>query len=69
MKEHLARIHMKDGKTIDMHREDGDVSISTEDHRVVVPLATGQQTLDWLAFFEDLAEKIEYPVESEEGGK
>ncbi|KKN59506.1 hypothetical protein LCGC14_0541200 [marine sediment metagenome] len=67
MKEHLARIHMKDGKTIDVHREDGNVLIASEDHKVVLPLATGQQTLGWIALFEDLAERIEYPEGPDEG--
>jgi len=60
MKEHLARFHMKDGKAIDMHREEGDVSITSPGHSVTLPGATGQQALDWAALLEDLAEKTEY---------
>ena len=67
MKEHLARFHTKDGKTIDMHREEGDIVIATEDHRVVVPQATGQQTLDWISLLEGLVERVEYPEESAGG--
>ena len=52
MKEPLARFHMKDGKAIDMYREEGDVSIDSPDHLVTIPQATGQQTLDWIALFE-----------------
>lgn len=61
MKEHLARFHMKNGETVDMHREDGDISIATKDHRVVIPQATGQQTLDWISLLESLGERVEYP--------
>ncbi len=65
MKEPLARFHTKDGDVIDMHRENGDLSISTKDHHVVLPQATGQQTLDWIALFEALTDKVEYPEENE----
>lgn len=65
MKEHLARFHGGNGEFIDMHREDGDLSISTNDHQVTIPQASGQQTLDLIALFEGLAEKVEYP----EGGE
>ena len=64
MKEHLARIHMKDGETIDMHRENGDVVIGSKNHQVVVPQATGQQTLDFISLFEGLVERTEYPEEA-----
>ncbi|KKM97412.1 hypothetical protein LCGC14_1168160, partial [marine sediment metagenome] len=30
MKEHLARFHRKNGETIDMHRVDGNVEITTK---------------------------------------
>jgi len=64
MKEHLARFHTKDGKTVDMHREDGDIVISSKDHRAIIPQATGQQTLDLISLFEGLVERIEYPEEA-----
>ena len=67
MKEHLARFHGKNGEAIDMHRENGDILITTKDHHVVIPQATGQQTLDWIALFEGLTERVEYPEESDEG--
>lgn len=65
MKEHLARFHMKNGETVDMHREDGDIKITTKDHRVTIPQATGQQTLDWISLFESLGERVEYPEPTE----
>ena len=65
MREHLARIHMKDGEIIDIHRENEDVLIESKDHQVIVPQATGQQTLDWISLFEGLAEKVEYPEGAE----
>lgn len=61
MKEHLARFHMGKGKTIDMHRADGDVTIAN----VTLPRATGQQTLDMIALLDDLSEKVEYPEPEE----
>jgi len=67
MKEHLARFHSKNGETIDMHRENGDILIKTKEHHVTIPQATGQQTLDWIALFEGLTETVEYPEESIEG--
>ncbi len=67
MKEHLARFHTKQGDTVDMHRVNGNVEITTKDHHVTIPQATGQQTLDWIALFEGLAERVEYPEESDEG--
>lgn len=63
MAEHLARFTMPNGKKIDMHREDNGITITTEEHRVVVPNATGQQTLDWCALFESLGASAEYPEE------
>lgn len=65
MKEHLARFHMPGGQTVDMHKDDNDILIISEGHRVVVPHATGQQTLDWCALLESLGERVEYPEEGE----
>ena len=58
--EHLARFTTKDGKHIDMFRENGDVLIKTQEHNLAIPRATGQQTLDWIALFEGLSEQVEY---------
>ena len=63
MKEPLAKFHMKNGEAINMRREDGNVSIETKEHQVIIPQATGQQTLDWIALLEGLAESVEYPEE------
>lgn len=62
MKEHLARFFLPNGNTIDIHKNDKDLSITTKDHNLVIPNATGQQTLDWCALFEGLSEKVEYSV-------
>lgn len=59
--EPLARFHTKDGKVINMDKDEDDILITTEDHRVIIPRATGQQTLDWISLFESLVEKVEYP--------
>ncbi len=69
MKEHLARFHMKNGETIDMHRENGNIIIDSKDHQVIVNQATGQVALDWIALFEGLGESVEYPEGPEEGVK
>lgn len=61
MKEHLAHFHLPDGKTIDIHKNDNDISITTKDHTLIIPHATGQQTLDWCALLESLSESVEYP--------
>ncbi len=65
MKELLASFTMKDGAVVEMHREDGDVSLSTTDHNVSLPKATGQQAMDLIILMEGLAEKSEYPEEED----
>ena len=67
MKEHLVRFHLKDGEIIDVHKENGDVTLSNKHHQVTISRATGQQALDLFAFFEPLGETIEFPDEAEEG--
>jgi hypothetical protein len=66
MKEQLARFHMKNGEKIDMSREDGNIVINSKEHTVVVPQATGQQTLDWIALYDGMADNTSYPEESED---
>ena len=66
-REHLVRFRLKSGEIVDMHRQDGDVIISKEHQEVIIPGATGQQTLDLAAFFESLGEIIEVPEETEGG--
>ena len=65
MKEHLARFTMPNGEKVDMHKDESDITITTKDHRVIVPQATGQQTLDWCALFESLGTSVEYPEEND----
>lgn len=66
-KEHLAQFVLMNGAVIDMHRQDGDVTLSSKDHQVTVPRATGQQTLDLIAFLEPLGESVSFPGEETEG--
>lgn len=65
MKELLARFNMKDGEVVEMHREDGNVSLSTKEHSVFLPKATGQQAFDLMMLLDGLAEKSEYPEEED----
>ncbi len=64
-KEHLVRINLKDGGAIDMHKQDGDVTLSSDGHEVTIPHATGQQALDLYALLEPLGESVEFPEEDE----
>ena len=66
-KEHLLRIRLNSGEIVDMHRQDGDVILSSKEHQVILPGATGQQTLDVAAFFEGIGGIIEDPEETEGG--
>ena len=55
--EHLIRLRLKDGSAIDFLRtEDNAVHVCNGDHRVVLPKATGQQTLDLFALLEPFGE-------------
>ena len=64
-KEHLLRFRLNTGDIVDLHRQDGDVIISSEHHEVTLPGATGQQTLEVAAFFEAMGEIVEVPEETE----
>lgn len=65
-REHLVRFNLKDGIIIDMHREDGEVTLtSNNEGQVTLPNATGQQAVDLISLLEPLAESVEYPEESE----
>lgn len=66
MKEPLVRFRLKSGDIIDMHRQDGDVTLSTKNHQVTIRKATGQQVLDLYALLEPLGEAVEFPEEGEE---
>ncbi len=68
MKEHLVRIHLKNGESIDMHRDNGDLKICHKDHCVIIPKGTGVQALGLYALLEPLGESIEFPEEGEESG-
>ena len=63
MSEHLARINLKNGKAIDIHRENKDIRLTDGDHSLVIHKGTGQQTLELLGLLESLGENIEFPEE------
>jgi len=57
MTEHLIRIKLKDGTNIDFSRtENNEVHICHENHCVILPHCTGQQTLDLFALLEPFGE-------------
>ena len=59
MTEHLIRLKLADGTSIDFRRtEDQEVQVWHGDHCVKLPKATGQQTLDLLSLLEPFG-KIE----------
>lgn len=59
MAEHLIRLKLEDGTSIDFLRtENNEVQICHGDHCVFLPKATGQQTLDLFALLEQFG-KIE----------
>lgn len=66
MKEHLAHFTMPNGERIDLHKDDAGVTVTTKEHSLLIPHATGQQTLDWCALFESLGAVTKYPDEEEE---
>lgn len=67
-KEHLLRFRLRSGELIDMDRQDGNVILSNEHHRVIIPHATGKQALDLMAFLEPMGEVVD-ETEETEGGK
>ena len=67
MKEHLVRIHLKNGEFIDMHRDDGDVKLCSKDHCVIIRKGTGAQALGLYSLLEPLGESIEVPEGGESG--
>lgn len=71
MKEHLVRIHLKNGESIDMHRENGDVKLCNKDQCVIIRKGTGAQAIGLYALLAPLGESIEFPegVESGNTGK
>lgn len=66
MKEHLVRIHLKNGESIDMHRENGDLKLCHKSHCVIIPRGTGIQALGLYSLLEPLGERIDFPEEGEE---
>ena len=55
--EHLIRLKLKDGSYIDFSRtENNEVHICHNDHCVILPHCTGQQTLDLFALLEPFGE-------------
>ena len=63
--EHLIRIKLKDGSTIDFRRtENKEVHICHAGHCAILPHCTGQQTLDLFALLEPFGE-----IEEESDGK
>lgn len=57
MTEHLIRLKLKDGTSIDFHRtENNEVRVCHKDHCVILPHGTGQQTLDLFALLEPFGE-------------
>lgn len=68
MKEPLVKFHLKNGEVVELHREDGVVTMSNQHHQVAIPHATGQQTLDLIAFLEPLGDSVEYPEDTEGEG-
>ena len=66
-KEHLARINLKDGGVIDIHREDGDIHLSHGEQSVVFPKATARKTIELHGLLESLGTSVEYPEEESHG--
>ncbi len=68
--EHLIRLDMKDGTTVDFKRtKDGDVLLCQEDSCVRFPKASGQLTVDLVALLESFGEiKEEEPDGAEPAG-
>ena len=59
--EHLISLTLEDGTRINFSRADnGEVQICHKDHCVILPKASGQVTLDFLALLEPFG-KIEEP--------
>jgi len=57
MTEHLIRLKLKDGTTIDFSRtESNEVHVCHGDHCVILPHCTGQQTIDLIALLEPFRE-------------
>jgi len=55
--EHLIRLKLEDGTSIDFHRtENNEVHVCHGDHCVVLPHGTGQQTLDLFTLLESFGE-------------
>ena len=55
--EHLVRIKLEDGTSIDFSRMvNNDVHICRDGHCVILPHCTGQQTLDLFALLEPFGE-------------
>ena len=62
--EHLVRLKLKDGSTIDFRRtENNEVHVCHDDHCVILPKASGQVTLDLFALLEPFGE-----IEEENNG-
>ena len=56
----LVRLKMSNGTYIDFHRDENNVvQVCNGDHCVILPKATGQQTLDLFALLESFGEIIE----------
>jgi hypothetical protein len=53
--EHLVRLALKDGRTVDFYRdEDHTVRVCSEDHCVILPKATGEVTTSLFALLEPM---------------
>lgn len=56
--EHLISLKLKNGKSIDFYRtENKEVQVCLDDHCVILPKATGRQTLDLFALLESFGEE------------
>lgn len=67
MSEHLVRIRLKNGDTIEIYKDDKTVKVCHGDHCVEIPKATGHQTLNLITLLEGVGEKMEFPEEDDNG--
>ena len=56
--EHLISLKLEDGTRIDFSRADNEIRVCHDDHCVILPKASGQVTLDFIALLEPFG-KIE----------
>jgi len=63
--EHLISLKLEDGTQIDFSRADnGEIRVCHDDHCVILPKASGQVTLDFIALLEPFG-KIEKETNGE----